>query len=493
LAVVDFEAAPGGDPRDAWVPVALEELLARRLRYVPGLLVVPTVRLYQGRNELQEPGAAPPPWVEVLRGLGAGYWLSGRCQGAGDAVSVELVLQPVGESVPTEQRVTIPAARLFETLDQATRWVLERLRITALEEAVTEQVFRLPSRSPSAVEYYARAFSAMRADKPRDALRYASQSLDSDKRFRPALALLAQLELQLGPSGRGSAGRRLRALADLARLENDALDRARAEIGQSLLLQVEGAFEAACTRAETALALAYEQRDVYGQLAAITAISDAYLLRPVPSTPELPPEARETLARQSLRHAADWQSELVEMLDRLGDLLGGLPAASKLALIYEQLEEPEQALKTHQRALAMANRLGSRRHQATAWLYLGQWYHDQQRWSEALDAVSRCLALADEQSKPPVRMALAAVYQAMNLHEEALAQYELAYEQVRKAEDLMSQFTCLREIASARMKLGRRELAIGTLQQAIDLAHVLELREEKRLREELETWKQGGT
>ncbi len=38
-----------------------------------------------------------------------------------------------------------------------------------------------------------------------------------------------------------------------------------------------------------------------------------------------------------------------------------------------------------------------------------------------------------------------------------------------------------------------RDKAIAALQEAIDLAHVLELRDEQRLREQLEQWKTGGT
>ena len=356
-----------------------------------------------------------------------------------------------------------------------------------------EQVFAPPSASPLPLEYYARAVAAMRAEQPREAVRCATEALDCDKRFRPALLLLAQVESQLGPAARESAARRLRALADLARVEADPYDRVRAEIGRSLLLQAEGAYEAACTRAETALSVSYELQDVYGQMAAMTTLCDLYLLwTPAPNV-ELSAEARQAFARSNMARAAQWQRILLDMLISLDDVLAGLPAANKLALIHERLGQPEAALELHQKTLAMATALHSRRHEATAWMYLGQWYRAQQRWPEALDAITRCLALAEETSQPAVRVALGEVYQAMNLPEEGLAQFELAYDQVRKTDDLANQFTCLREIAEARMKLGRREKAITALQEALDIAHALELREEPRLREQLEAWKAGGT
>ena len=377
-------------------------------------------------------------------------------------------------------------------LDEGTRWLLENLELPQLADDVAASVFEPPSRSPTAVDTTP-ALLAMRGEKMREALRYAGQSLDRDKRFRPALALLAQLEMQMGPSGRGSAARRLRVLSDLARLEADPFDRTRSEIGQSLLLQADGAFDAALTRAETALALAYEQRDVYGQMAAMTAMCDCYLLQTVAPTPALSNAARDTFSRGCLQRAAEWQRLEVEMLDALEDALAGVPAANKLALIYERLDQQELALKLHKRTLALAVKLGSERQQATAWLYLGQWYSGQKRWPDAIDAISHCLALADPASQPSVRLVLGGVYVAMELRDEALAQFELAYEKVRNSDDLTTQFKCLREIATLRMQLGRREKAIAALEEAIDLAHVLELRNEKEMRAELDGWKQGGT
>jgi tetratricopeptide (TPR) repeat protein len=489
LAVAGFEPDPAGDERDAWIAVGLEELLARRLRRVPALSVLPTLRVQQGRRELQDPDDAPPPWPAVVRGLGATFLLSGRCRGSADSVALELTLQRLDDASSDPQRVALPAARLVETLDAATRWLLSRFPAPDLDPPRAARVFAPPSRSLTAVEYYARAIAASRAEKLADARRYASQALDSDRFLRPAAILAAQLELGRGAASRDLAGRLWRTLADLALLDGDALDRAQAELGQSLILQAEGAFDAALTRAETALTIAYEQRDCYGQIAAISLICDLWLTRPPPPGVKLADPVRERFQRENLRRAAEWQHLLVEMLDGLGDRIASLPAANKLALIYERLGDSEHALEMHQRTLTLADALGARAQQATAWLFLGQYYRNRAQWREALDALSRCLALAPESARPAVRLALSAVYQGLALPEEALAQLESAYEQLRKTDDLMNQFACLREIARVRMSLGRRAQAVAALESAIDIAHALELREEQQLRTELETWK----
>ncbi len=491
LAVVDFQCEPGGDERDAWIATALEELLARRLQRVPDLAVIPTIRAYQARREILEPNEPPPPWNDVVRGLGGQLMLVGACHGPDHAVELRLALTRATTREHVA-RVSLGPSRIFELLDDATRWVLTQLDVPPLDPTLEAALFEPPSPVTSAVEYYARAVSATRADRQREALRYAALAVDADRQFRPALLVLANLELQLGPGTRSTAERRLRVIGDLARLDNDPFDRVRAEIGQALVLQAEGAFDAAYMRAETALVLAWQHRDIYGEFAALTTLCDSFLLRPPPSVPDLPPAAAETYARECLRRAAEWQALLVDALEARGDVLAGLPAANKLALIYERVASPEEALAMHRRTLAMADTLGSRRHQATAWLYLGQWHRSRQSWAEAIDAVTRCLALTHAEARPAVRVTLGGVYRDMGLIEQALTQFEQAYEEVRRGDGLLDQYVCLREIARSRMQLGRRAEAIVALQDAIDLAHALELRDEQDLRKDLERWKSGG-
>ncbi|MEW6252610.1 MAG: tetratricopeptide repeat protein [Planctomycetota bacterium] len=480
----------GTDPRDAWMPTALEELFTRRFQRVHGLLVVPTVRLHQARRELQE-ADAPPAWPHVIRGLGVNHWLTGEISGAEPQVTLDLVLQRLDVDPLIERRAAF-TGRLLDILDQATRWTLEQFALMPLPDVTSRLVFEPPSRSPSALEYYARAIAALENESLQEGLRCALQSLDADRLFRPALALVAQLESQAGPAGWGPAARRLQALGDLARVDNDHFDRVRAEVGLSLVLQAQGAFDAGYTRATGALELADEHDDIYGRLAALTALCDGYLLRRVPKD-DVPAAAVQTFARANLQHAADWQRLLVHELDELGDFLGELPAANKLALLCEKLEQPDEALALHKRTLALADHLQSRRHQATAWLYLGQCHKRQERYTEAIESLSKCLALADASSQPEVRMARGSVYRAMKLDNEALAEFEAVWEAVRKSDDLPRHFVCLREIAETRMRLGRRDKAVAALQEAIDVAHALELKnEEQRLREQLDEWQATG-
>ncbi|MBK9119145.1 MAG: tetratricopeptide repeat protein [Phycisphaerales bacterium] len=486
LAIMGFTAAPESDERDLWIPIACEELLARRLVRAPGVVVVPTLRLQQARRELSLTGDEPPNWGSVAELLGATHWLRATCSGTGDQLTIELLLHDLRHpEVVTEVR--LPAGRLFDQLAAAVRWTLVALGVgTDLTEAQWEMLTEPAARRPGAVEYYALAVQAARSNDLPGALRWSGLALDADRRFRAALLLRAQLEAQVGPEGREDATRRLRVLSDLARLADDPFDRVRAELGLSLLLQTVGGFEAACQRAETALALAEESGDVYGQFTALTALCDAHLLRPFPADDTLTVDQRAGFARYHAWRAVEWQLILVRMLEARGDLLAALPAINKLGLIYDRLDEAQRAQARHKQTLALAERVGTRAHQATAWLYLGQWHRRHEQWPEALAALRKCFELAEEGTRPAVRMAMGAVYRSTDRPREALVEYEAAYAALRDGDDLTSQFVCLRELAEVRAAVGQRREAADALREALDIARVLKLPEREEVERELE-------
>jgi tetratricopeptide (TPR) repeat protein len=489
LAVVGFQPADGGDPRDTWIAVAVQETLAWRLQRAPSLIVVPTVRAYQGRHELREEAVEQPDWTRVVRLLGGELYLTGTCSGPADSVRLDLRLRrPDGGDTP-QGVATVGPGRLFDVLDQATSWVLTRLGASRLDEQTHRLIFAPPCKSPSALEYYAKAIAAARVDNLRDAAYYAARSFEYDREYRPALALLAQIETRLGPQAAGAVAARLLVLTRLARRAGDTHDLADAELARAVMLRLSGSFDAALERLQSALVISYEAGNPYGQLAAMDSICDLYLSRRLPPGIELTEEQRREIRRQDYRHAAEWQRLVLGALHELGDVLAEAPAASKLALIYQDLEDHEAALEMHRYTLAAAQKTGSQRSQATAWMLIGQCYRGQQRWKEALDATSQCLALAAESSKPRVRVALGSIYQAMEQWQGALGQYESALERFRQDDDLINQLVCLREIAALRMQLGEREQAINTLQEALDIAHALRSPAEETLRKQLEGWK----
>jgi tetratricopeptide (TPR) repeat protein len=497
LTVVGFQPAEGSDPRDTWITVAAQETLAWRLQRTPSLIVIPTVRAHQGRDELREEATEQPEWSRVVRLLGGELYLTGECSGPADSVRLDLRLMRPDGSGTLQDAVTIGPSRLFDALDQATHWVLSRLGVAQLDEPARKLIFAPPCDSPSALEYHAKAITAARADNMRDATYYAAKSVEYDRDYRPALGLLAQIEMQRAPllptalHNRTSAAiqARLHALTRLARRAGDTNDLAEAELARGLMLRLSGSFDAALERVESALVISYEAGNPYGQLAAMDSICDLYLSRRLPPGIELADEDRREIRRQDYRHAAEWQRLVLGALHELGDVLAEAPAASRLALIYQDLEEHDAALEMHRRTLAAAQKTGSRRSEATAWMLIGQCYRHQQRWKEALDATSNCLARAPEGSKPRVRVALGSIYQAMEQWQAALGQYESALERFRQDDDLINQLVCLREVAALRIQLGERKQAISTLQEALDIAHALRSPAEETLRKQLEECK----
>lgn len=484
LAVVDFEPEPGTDERDTWIPLAFEELLARRLRRVPDLTVIPPIRLHQARRELQQPGGPLPPWPEVVQALGATHVLIGRGTGPSHDVVLKLSLGHIHTTWPVADNGFVRPGRFADVLDISTRWVLEQLKLPDLPDGARARVFAPLPESLNAVESYARAVGAFRADDPRAALQLAGEAVSHDPRFRPALGLLAQLELQAGPEGLQSAARHLRYLNDMARAAGDDCDRANAELALSLLHQAEGFPDAARTRADTAQRLAGELRDVYAEVAALSWLADLHVTWPAPTDPPPAPEAVRGFQQAKLREAVAYQRALLKLLGDINDRIGALPAMSKLALMLERLEDPQAALEAHKQTLKLAMELGSRRHTATAWLYLGEWYRKQSRWDEAVTALEECLDAADETTRPQVRVVLGNVYFARGSYEKALAEFQQAYEKLKDQPDLGRRFVCLREMARTHAALGQTKDALAAFDQAIELARALELSEVDGLRAE---------
>ncbi len=490
VVVVGFRAGEQLDARDTWIPLAVEETLAWRLRRVPALTVVPMVRTHQARQELAEtPDDPPAEWARVVRLLGAQLWLKGTCAGTPDALILDLELARVDQLDRQPARIRLGPQRLFDLIDEATGWTLPRLGVARIDKTTEELIFAPPAASPSALEYYAKAVSAARSDNLRDGAHYVERAVGYDPMFCPALMLMAKIELRALPAARGQVGVHLRRVKQLAADRGDAVTEAESELTQGLLLMMARSFDPARQRFELALATSFERDDPHGQIAAMNSLCDLWLSYQPPARVELPADALQRFNRQKLRRAAEWQALVLQALTQLGDVVAEAPAANKLALIYERLGDSERALEMHKRTVAAAQRTGSTRNEATGWLFLGQWYRQQQRWPEALEATGRCLALAKGTAKPTVRIALAETYRGMSLSQEALGQYEAAYEALANGDDLMDQFRCLHAIAELRMELGERGAAIAKLAEALDIAQVLGLAEEEGIRKQLEQWK----
>ena len=291
LVVIGFQPDAALDPRDAWTATAVEETLAWRLGRVPALTVPPTVRTHQARRELAEGDEDPPAeWARVVRLLGAKHWLKGTCTGRPGALNLELEL--IAVDVPDAEPVTVELgpARLFDVIDDATRWTLGQLDVPRISVATAELVFAPPAASPGAVEYYAKAVSAAQAGKLRDVPYYLERALDYDRAFCPALLLLAKIELR--GTALPAAATHLRRVKLLAADRGDAVSESEFERSQGLLLMMTRSFEPARKRFESALAIAFACNDTYGQLAAMNGLCDYWCNRQPPAQAGLPTEAQ---------------------------------------------------------------------------------------------------------------------------------------------------------------------------------------------------------
>lgn len=480
-AVAGF-TCEGCDERDLWTASAIEETLAWRLRRTPTVLVAPTVRVRQACEELRESPADALDWRRAVAALGVRRTLTGVCSGTPDALSCALTLTSDGKPVTA----TVGPGRLFEVIDQATRWALPQLGVERLDAETERLLFARPSESPSTLEYYVRSIAAGREQKLRDAYFYVQQATDYDALYLPAQLLLAQLEMRGGAQERASAAARLRYLREIARKHGDKLAVAEIEAADGTLALLNGTYEGALQRFTTTLELMTALSDTYGRLMAITSLCDANLALAAPK-PGADADASGSVER--LAEAGRCMAQAIEIMRDLGDRVAEAPACNRLALIKERLKDDDAAMALHQRTLELATELNSRRAAATAWMCIGQLRQRRDQPKEAVAAFEKCVELADNEAKPAARYALAEAYRKAGQLAEALPVFQAALKEMEQTPDLSSQLQCLRSIADTQKALGQRDAALATLAQAIDVAHALEAPVEADLKKLREEWK----
>lgn len=539
VAVVGF-SGPSLDARDAWLPTAVEELLTLRLRREPGLIVWPTQRLHQAMQELRsEPeigegesrgtgedaaetrrGTAPraEDWNALLPLMGVTHRVSGSLSGTPDALLLEVNIDwPVaaGESVaegkarnrakprqPVEAR--FGPGRLFEVTELASTWVAARLLQSAPAQSHgavgAAGATSPPAASPSAIEYFSKALIADRAGRTRDARDAVRTALEYDPRHRASLLLAARLEPPTSPDRLDRSVARLRAVGEAALREGDARDRAEAELLIGRLLAAAGDFNAAVARCHAALAICHDAGDPFGRFAALLSLGDLLLSARPPREPPLDADLRNHLEQQHLRRAAALLEEALRTLDELGDRVTAIPVCNRLALVYERSRRDDETREMLERSLKLARDAGARGNQLTAGMLLAQRHARRQRWDEAAALFRECESLADARVRPAVWIALAELHRSMPPREggygaadanaaEALRYYQMALATLRTSNDLDRQLLCARQIAALHRAAGEREASKVALQEAIEIAHALELPLERELRATLEKWR----
>ncbi len=490
VAVIGWSPGDGVDERDTWISEAVEELLTWRLRRIPEVVAIPPIRSAQAQRDLKQADGTLPDWTEALPHLGAKVLIRGRFTGTPDAIRLEADF--VSLRKPEEHSVLkVGPAPLFEALDNLTRAALERMKIASIDRAAETLAFAPPSSSLSAVEYFARASRAARRDEVENALRYLRDSVGYDSTYRPAQLLLGQLELRL-PQGAAAVGAaRLRQLQIFARDANDRIDLSEIDLGLSLIHAATGQPEIAEQRLERAYELARGSGDPYACMSVLSVRVDFHLARArARKTGASATASAPTVDPEQLKQAARWQEELVGLLNHVGDRVAGAPACNKLGLIYEEQGDMTRAYEAHRQTLAAAEQAGSVDAQATAWLFLGQWHRRQKQMTEALDALQKCRALIPGPGSAAVDLALADVYAdpAIDQPREALKYLESAYRRLKESADLAAQLNCARHLAELQWKLAARAEARTSLQEAIDLAHVLESPLKAELQSQLDNW-----
>lgn len=492
ICVAGFTADAAMDERDAWLPVAVEETLAWRLRRVPGVTVVPTIRAFQAHLGADSSADPDQTWQRIASRIGGEWLLTGIAHGTPPELRLSLVLRRVDGDDPGATTEIGPLS-LEESLDKATRWVLAQWSIQQLDRAVEARIIRPLSRSRTALQYYAKAVSEGRAGDARGALYHLTQAVEYDRDCAPAQLMLAQAEVGLSQVARVDASLpRLRRVAAEAAQRGDDVSRADAENAIGVVLMSKQAYRAAQTQFENALARFEAAGDVYGRLAAMSNLADYHLSLPVGLLLEIPPPEQRAYEHEQLGLAIAWQRLITRDLKALGDRDALIPAMTKLALLYERLGASDRSRQIHEASLRLAEKLGDAQAQANVHQFLARWRRRNDDLAAARVHAARCAELANDQSRPGALLALGAIEVEAGDKSSAIQHYRAACRLLEDTNELNEQMRCLETIAQLHLDLGQRDAAIKAYGEARDFAYALQLDEEReRLSRRIEAVRAG--
>lgn len=487
IAIVGFVATPQTDERDIWIATAVESALERALQRAGPWVVVPTERLVLGRRELENSAKPPAGWQTVAELCGAERLLTGSATFHAGKFLIELQLLDLKRADAAMASHTVERASLFDGLDLAYATATELLRPLP-ESSVAPASFVVPARSPSALEYHARALLAFRAADYANAAYYARQAIEYDALFRPAGRLLAEIELRGAADARSTGRLRLTRIGELARAAGDTWDSIEIQLRQALVCRTAGAWDAALIRIESGLGAAFDAADPIWQATAFEHMADLHLAQTTVAGDE---KALAAAAVQQFRRAAAWQRLALDASMELNDRLGRIPLFQRLAMVHDRMGDYETANRLLSECADLTRGLALTRSEATTLLLIAQVCQHEKRWADAEIAARRCLPLVSAAESAAARVAIAMSCRELGKRDAALREFEAAYDALRQGDNLGDQLLCLREIAVLRRELGDQPGAIKALREAIDLAHAMKLPIESILKAQLDEWTAG--
>jgi tetratricopeptide (TPR) repeat protein len=323
-----------------------------------------------------------------------------------------------------------------------------------------------------------------------DAYYRVNRALAYDETFRPALAMIVQLEMEAGAAAHQRVHLRVLAWRQLAARVDDRVGASAAERGLGAIQQVTGAGHAAYRHFETALALAYAAGDPYEQMAALDALANLFATWPPPNEAS---EAAATAARRKrLDWARDWQALSLKLAQAVEDDFAILAAADQLARLAEQRGDVAGLLANRLAALEASQRLAVPGLEATAWLRLSQAYASDQQWDNAVTTAEQCIALGVSPMRSAGHILLAEIFLETDQAETALTELEAAWSLLQDQDNAAAQIACLIRLGEVNRALGRQKAAVAKLEEAIRRAEKLGLPQAEGLRRQLAEWRQSA-
>jgi tetratricopeptide (TPR) repeat protein/serine phosphatase RsbU (regulator of sigma subunit) len=226
-----------------------------------------------------------------------------------------------------------------------------------------------------------------------------------------------------------------------------------ATLGEAVVLQIQGQYDSALSRAQTALRIFQEkQRADY--------------------------EGKTYHLIGSIHHAEGQYAEALEsyqkaltIRERTGDLQGIADCYNNIGNIHADQGQYDEALESYQKALAIRERIGDQQGIASSYNLIGIIHYFQGRYAEALEAFQKALTIreriGDQQGIAGSYNNIGVIHKSQGRYVEALEAFQKAITILERIGDQQKIAECYNNIGTIHADQGRYAEALESYQKAL--------------------------
>lgn len=487
LAILPFRNA-SGDPSLDWLGSSLADMLSTEVGQSAHLHPVSSDRLRQVLHDLQITPDATSDAATLQRitsMMNADMVVSGQYAKFGDQIRIDATLRDLRQDRTVSLKTQAPSEKdLLSAVDQLAQTIRDNLALSPqIVNELKAQAFKPSSKSLDAMRLYSEGVDFARQGKYQEALKDFQGSTQADPEFALAYARLAQAYADLGQDNEAEqVSRKAVELAEnLPVREKYEIAASHARIMKDYPKAIE-AYENLAkaspgdTDVQLTLGSLYENKGDFQRARE----HYAAVLKADPQSVEALWEMGVLEIKSgNPQNSFDYLNNALTLSIKLGNDEKKALILQNIAVAYQMMNKPEEALRNYQESLAIQRRIGHKRGVAASLTGMAQVYSLLGQPQAALASLNEAIKLRKEigakKEVGDTLIDLGNFYTGRGQNDKALQMYKEALQIQRDSGDETYQALCLNNIGSIYFTNGQYDDALTYLQQALQLREKLKV------------------